>query len=115
MQFPTKGILNTPNIPFMIKLFIIKKKKNLFRRYLNTHLGNTLLIDNMPYRTRQNPPLNVIFVKSHEHMKEEDNYFMGTFLPHLESLHYNKLSVPTFVEDYIFGAIRSLNENDVEL
>jgi len=115
MQFLTKGILNTPNIPFMIKIIYHQNFFYLFRRYLNTHLGNTLLIDNMPYRTCQNPPLNVIFVKSYEDVKEEDNYFMGTFLPHLESLHYIKLSVPTFVEDYIFAAIRSLNENDVEL
>jgi hypothetical protein len=47
-------------------------------------------------------------------VRKEDNYFMGTFLPQLESLHYSRLSVPTFVEDYTFGAIRSFNENNVK-
>ncbi len=39
---------------------------------------------------------------------------MGTFLLYLELFHYSRLSVLTFVEDYPFGAIKSLNEDDVK-
>jgi hypothetical protein len=45
---------------------------------------------------------------------KKDNYIVGIFLPYLESLHYSRLSVPTFLEDYTFGAIKSFNEDDVE-
>jgi hypothetical protein len=43
--------------------------KNLFDfspRYPNIHLGNTLLVNNTPYKTYLNPPSNAIFVESYE-------------------------------------------------
>ncbi len=46
-------------------------------------------------------------------MLEEDNYLSGTFLPYLKSLHYFGLNVPTFVENYPFGTIKSFKEDDV--
>jgi len=98
----------------MIQLFIIKTFLIFSLRILIKYLGNTLLVDNMPYKTCQNPPLNDIFVESYDDVKKKDNYFLGTFLPYLESLHYSRLSVRTFVEDYTFGSIRSLNKNDVK-
>ncbi len=82
--------------------------------YPSTHLGNTLLVDDTPYRTCQNLPFNVIFIKYHEDVPKEDNYFLKAFLPYLKFFHYSGLSVPTFVELYRFGAIRSIKENDVK-
>jgi hypothetical protein len=81
--------------------------------YPNTHLGNTLLVDDMPYRTCLNMPFNAIFVESYEYETKEDKYVMKTLFPHLEFLHYFGLNVPTFVEIYPFGAIKSINEDDV--
>jgi len=68
----------------------------------------------MPYKTCLNPPFNAIFVESYEDLPKEDNYFMNTFFLYLEFLHYSGLNLPTFVEFYHFGAIRSFNKNDVK-
>jgi hypothetical protein len=38
---------------------------------------------------------------------------MKTFFPYLEFLHNYRLNVPTFVELYPFGTIRSIKEDDV--
>jgi hypothetical protein len=46
-------------------------------------------------------------------MPKEDNYLLKTFLPCLESFHYSRLNVPTFVEDYPFGTIKKFNEDNV--
>jgi hypothetical protein len=47
-------------------------------------------------------------------MPKEDNYVLGTLLPYLESFHYSGFNVPTFVENYPFGAIKSFKEDDVK-
>jgi hypothetical protein len=47
-------------------------------------------------------------------MLGEDNYFLKTFFPYLELFHYFGLSVSTFVEDYPFGTIKSLKEDNVK-
>jgi hypothetical protein len=94
---------------------ILIYRKNLFNffpRFLNTHLGNTLLVDDMPYRTCLNPPCNAIYVESYEYMPKE-NYLMKTLLPYLKFFHYFGLSLPTFVELYPFNAIKSMKEDDV--
>jgi len=98
----------------VIKLFIIKTFLIFSPRYPNTHLGNTLLVDNTLYKTYLNLPFNAIFIKSYEDMPKEDNYLMKTLLPYLEFFHYSRLSVPTFVELYHFGDIKSFKEDDVE-
>jgi len=60
-----------------------------------------------------NPPFNAIFVKSYEDLPKKDNYLMKTLFPYLEFFHYFGLNVPTFVELYSFGAIKSFKEDDV--
>jgi hypothetical protein len=47
---------------------------------ITKHLGNTLLVDNMPYRTYLNLPFNAIFVKSYEYVPKQDNYLMKILL-----------------------------------
>jgi hypothetical protein len=68
----------------------------------------------MPYKTYLNPPFNAIFVEFYEYVPKEDNYIMKTFLPYLKFLHYFGFHVPTFVELYPFGAIKSIKEDDVK-
>jgi hypothetical protein len=68
----------------------------------------------MPYRTYLNPPFNAIFVESYEYTPKEDNYLMKIFFPYLEFFHNFGLNVPTFVELYPFGAIKSIKEDDVK-
>jgi hypothetical protein len=98
----------------VIKTIDDKKLFDVFPKYPSTHLGNTLLADDMPYKACLNPPFNVIFVKSYEYMPKEENYFMKTLLMYLKFIHYFGLSVPTFVELYPFGTIKSLKEDDVK-
>jgi hypothetical protein len=117
----TSIFYNFPSKPLSIDYFTHDKliyHKNLFDfslRYLNTHLGNTLLVDDMPYKTCLYPPFNVIFVESYEYAPKEDNYLMKTFFPYLEFLHNFGLSVPTIVKLYSFGSIKSIKEDDVKL
>jgi hypothetical protein len=94
MQFPYKRNTKHIKCPIHDKIIYHQHLFYLSPRYFNTHLGNTLSIDNMLYKTCQNPPLNVIFVEYYKDAKEEDNYFLGTFLPYLESPHCSRLSVP---------------------
>jgi hypothetical protein len=70
-------------------------------------------VSNMPYKTYLNPPANAIFVKSYEYAPKEDNYLMETLFPYLKFLHHFGFSVPTFVEFYPFGTIKSIKEDDV--
>ncbi len=84
------------------KLRYHKNLSDFFLRYLNIHLGNTLLVDNTPYRTYLSPPFNAIFVEFYGYAPKEDNYLMRTLFPYLEFLHYFGFSVPTFVELYPF-------------
>jgi len=51
--------------------------------YPNTHLENTLLVDDMPYIICLNLPFNAIFVESYEYVPKEDNYLMKILLPYL--------------------------------
>jgi hypothetical protein len=67
----------------------------------------------MFYRTYLNPPFNVIFVESYEYSPKEDNYLMKTLLPYLEFFYNSRLNVPTFVELYPFGTIKSIKEDNV--
>ncbi len=102
VQFPIK--VGHYHVDCLIhnKLIYHKNLSNFFLRYFNIHLGNTLLVDNTPYRTYLSLPFNAMFVESYGYAPKEDNYLMTTLLPYLEFLHYFGLSVPTFVELYPF-------------
>ncbi len=113
LRFPFKRYYNHVNHPTHDKIIYHKNLFYFFPRYLNIHLGNTLLVDDMPYRTCLNPPFNAIFVEFYKDLPKENNYLMKTFLLYLKSFHYTRLSVCIFVELYPFGTIRSLKEYDV--
>jgi hypothetical protein len=74
-QFPIKSSHSCVNHLIHDKL-IYHKNISFFPRYPNTHLGNTLLVDNTPYRTYLNLLSNAIFVESYEYVPKEDNYLM---------------------------------------
>jgi hypothetical protein len=113
LQFPYKINLNRVNCLIHDKIIYHKNLFDFFLRYLNIHLGNTLLVNDMPYKTCLNLPFNAIFVVSYEYAPKDDNYLMKTFLSYLEFIQYSRLSVPTFVELYPFGAIKRIKEDDV--
>jgi hypothetical protein len=85
--------------------------RNLFDflvKYPDTHLRNTLLIDDIFHKTCMNLPFNIMFVKSFRHKDVNDNYLVGNNLPYLESLHYFGFSVFTFVKENPFGIIKNV-------
>jgi hypothetical protein len=80
LRFLFKRYYNHVNCPISDKTIYHKNLSDFFTRYLNIHLGNTLLVDDMPYRTCLNLPFNVIFVESYKDLPKENNYLMKTFL-----------------------------------
>jgi len=66
--------------PTCDKTIYHKNISNFFLRYPSIHLGNTLLVDDMPYRTYLNPSSNAIFVESYEDVLRKENYFLKTLL-----------------------------------
>ncbi len=113
LQFPFKRNYKCVDYPTHDKTIYHKNLSYFFPKYLSTHLGNTLLLNDTPYKTYLNPPFNAIFVEFYEDLPKEDNYLMKIFFPYLEFLHYSRLRILTFVELYPFSTIKSLKEDDV--
>ncbi len=87
LQFPIKpGHYRVDHLTHD-KLIYHKNLFCFFPKYLDIHLGNTLLVDDTPYTTCLNLPFNAIFVESYEYAPKEDNYLMKTFLLYLKFLH----------------------------
>ncbi len=86
LEFPIKSNCYCVNHLTHDKLIYHKNIFDFFPRYLDTHLGNTLLVDDTPYRNCLNPPSNAIFVESYEYVPKEDNYFMKTPILEIPSL-----------------------------
>jgi hypothetical protein len=105
LQFPYKTNLNCVDCLTHDKLIYHKNLSDFFPWYPNTHLGNTSLVDDAPYRTYMNLHFNAIFVESYEYTPKEDNYLVKTIFPYLKFLHNFRLSVPTFVELYILAPL----------
>ncbi len=56
---------------------------------------------------------HIILVESHQYVPKYDNYIMKTLITYFQFLHNSRLNVPTFVELYPFGTIKSIKEDDV--
>jgi len=70
-----------------LKKPIFHKNLNVyFFNYLDTCARNTLLVDNTPYKSLFNEPLNVIFIETFKSFDIDDNYMLGVFFPYLEVL-----------------------------
>jgi hypothetical protein len=96
------------NVSWLAKVVYHRNLFYFFVKYLYTHLGNTLLIDDIFHKTCMNPPFNVMFVESFRHKDVNDNYLVGNILPYLESLHYFRFNVSMFVQENLFGTIKNV-------
>jgi len=110
LQFPIKPCHYCVDRFIHDKLIYHKDLFYFFLRYPNTQ---GICCSYTPYRTYLNPPSNAIFVEFYEYVPKENNYLMKVLLLYLEFFYYSGLSVPTFVELYLFGAIKCIKENDV--
>jgi hypothetical protein len=84
-----------------------------FSTYPYIHVGNMLLVDNMPYESMLNGPYSAIFLESFDSLCGEDLYLLGFVLPHLENLHLFGYGVPTFVEHNPFGRITCIDRDNL--
>jgi hypothetical protein len=81
--------------------------------YPYIHVGNTLLVNNNPYKNMFNGFYNAIFLESFDSLRGEDNYLLGNILLYLKSLHFLRYGVCTYVEHNPFGHIKCINQNDL--
>ncbi len=66
--------------------------------YPYTHVGNTLPVNNAPYKSMFNEPYNAIFLESSfDDLHGEDNYLLGHVHLYLEFLHLFEYGVSTYV------------------
>ncbi len=84
MQFPIKASHYRVDYLIHDKLIYRKNLFYFFPQYTNTHLGNTLLVDDTPCKTCLNLPFNAIFVESYEYVPKEDNYLMKILFPYFK-------------------------------
>ncbi len=91
--------------------------KNLdifFSMYPYTHVGNTLLVNNAPYKNMFNEPYNAIFLEfSFDGLRGEDIYLLGHVLFYLEFLHLSKYGVSTYAQHDPFCRIICINRNNL--
>jgi hypothetical protein len=85
-----------------------------FLTYPYTHVVNTLLVDDIPYKSMFDGSYNVIFMETFDSFHGEDKYLMGIVFPYLKSFHFSRYGVCTFVEHNPFGRIRCINQNDLK-
>jgi hypothetical protein len=63
--------------------------------YRYTYVGNTLLVNNAPYKNMFNESYNTIFLEySFDDLRGEDNYLLGHVLPYLKSFIYLNMVFP---------------------
>jgi len=83
-------LLDKPNKSIFHKNFDL-----FFSMYPYIHTNNTLLIDDMPYKSMFNGPYNTIFWESFDNLRGEDHYVLGTIFPYLESFCFFRYGVST--------------------
>jgi hypothetical protein len=59
----------------------------LFSKFPNTHVGNTLLVDDTPYKSIFNDSCSGIFLELFEGACSDGDYLFSIVLPYLVSLH----------------------------
>lgn len=85
-----------------------------FSMYPYTYVGNTLLVNNAPYKSMFNELYNAIFLEfNFDDLHGEDNYLLGHVLPYLEFFHLSKYGVSTYVQHNPFCRIICINCNDL--
>jgi hypothetical protein len=95
------------------KLVFHKNLNVFFLRFLDTHVGNILLIDDMPYKSIFNDSCSAIFLESFESSHRDGDYLLFIVLPYLVSLHSFGFNVQTYIRHNPFGTIRSISCSDL--
>jgi len=89
--------------------------KNLnifFSKYPYSHVGNTLFINDTPFKIMFNGLDSAIFLEFFYDPHGHDFYLLGTF-PYLDSLHSSRFGVFTFIQHNPFSRIRCINHDDL--
>jgi hypothetical protein len=76
------------------------------------HAKNTLLVDDMLYKSIFNDSYCVIFLELFEGSHSDGNYLFSIVLPYLVSLHSFGFNVQTYIMHNPFWTIRSISRND---
>jgi hypothetical protein len=104
------SLLDNPNKP------IFHKNLNVFfSTFPYTHAGNTLLINDAPYKSMFNNLYSATFLESFDGLHGEDQCLLGFVLPYLENLDSSRYDVPTFFEHNPFGRIKCIDRNHPRL
>jgi len=97
--------------------FLLKKPKKpilhknlntFFTIFLGTNYENTLLVDDMPYKSLFSPPFNAIFLERFYGSKVDGDYLFETIFLYLEALYSFGMYVCKFVESNPFKRIRHI-------
>jgi hypothetical protein len=81
-------------------------------KFLDTHVGNILFVDDMPYKSTSNDLCSVVFWKLFEGSCSDGDDLFSIVFPYLVSLHSFGFNVHTYIRHNPFGIIRSINRND---
>ncbi len=73
---------NKPNFHKNINVF--------FSKYHDTHVGNTLLVDDIPYKNMFNEPFSAISLQSFHNSNKDDNYLLWVIFLYLKPFHHSK-------------------------
>ncbi len=96
VHFKSSRIINQAiclkNEHFFPKKHVLHKNMNtFFGVFLGTNYENTLLIDDMLYKSLFNPPFNAIFLEMFYGSQANGDYLFGTIFPYLEALHFSRM------------------------
>jgi len=97
------------------KLIFHKNLDIFFSMFPYIHVGNTLLLDNTPYKSMFNCSYHAIFLELFNSFHGDNQYLLGFILPYLENLHLSRYGVLIFLEDNPFGRIKCINPNNPRL
>ncbi len=61
-----------------------------FFKYHETHVGNTLLVDDTPYKNTFNEPFKALFLESFHNSNKDDNYLLWVFFFNLKPFHHSE-------------------------
>ncbi len=83
-----------------------------FSKFLDTHAGHILLVDDTPYKYIFNDSCSLIFLESFEGVSSNGDYLLSTILAYLVSLHSSRFNVQTYLKHNLFGTIKSISWSD---
>jgi len=78
--------------PKKLEKHVLHKNLNtVFGVFFGTNYANTLLVNDTPYKSLFNPPLNAIFLETFYWSQADGDYLFGIVFPYLEALHFSKM------------------------